>query len=327
MKKDQQFNWTAECQQAFETLKKCFMEEPVLMMPDQTKPFQIEMDNSKYATGAVLTQLDSNGDRHPVSFISKTLSPAERNYEIYDRELFAIIQALEEWRHYIQGSPHTMVVLLDHKNLTYYHEAKKLTQRQARWSLCLSEFDVKLVHTPGSKMIQSDALSRRPDLCPDEDNNNEDIVMLLDSMFLNLIDTTLQDKIANTDDLDQQAIDALNSLLNDMLTAPSPLKNDLQDWTFTEENGHRFLFYKNKPYIPCNINLRQEIQQNFHDHKTAGHPGELGTYNAVRQHYWWLGMCTFVKNYVQGCGTCQQFKIDRSPAKPSYISTEGPKSL
>ena len=76
------------------------------MMPDQTKPFQIETDALKYATGAVLTQLDSNGDRHPISFISKTFSLAERNYEIYDRELLAIIQALEEWRHYIQGSPH-----------------------------------------------------------------------------------------------------------------------------------------------------------------------------------------------------------------------------
>ena len=96
-------------------------------MPDQTKPFQIKTDASKYVTGAVPTQLDSNGDRHPISFISKTLSPAEQNYKIYDRELLAIIRALEEWRHYIQGSPHTMVVLSDHKNLTYYRKAKKLT--------------------------------------------------------------------------------------------------------------------------------------------------------------------------------------------------------
>ena len=269
------------------------MEEPVLMMPDQTKPFQIEMDNSKYATGAVLTQLDSNGDRHPVSFISKTLSPAEWNYEIYDRELLAIIQALEEWRHYIQGSPHTIVVLLDHKNLTYYHEAKKVTQRQARWSLYLSEFNVKLVHTPGSKMVQLDALSQQPDLCMDKDNDNEHIIMLPDSMFLNLINTILQEKIANSDDLDKQAINALKFLLNNTLTAPTPLKKNLQDWTFTEENGNCFLFYKDKAYVPCNTDLRREILQNFHDHKTAGHPGELGTYNAVRQHYWWPGMCTF----------------------------------
>ena len=77
--------------QAFDELKKQFTEEPVLMMPDHTRPFQIETDASMYTTGAVLTQLDSNGDRHPISFISKTLSPTKRNYEIYDRELLAII--------------------------------------------------------------------------------------------------------------------------------------------------------------------------------------------------------------------------------------------
>ena len=79
MKKDHKFIWTDDCQKAFYELKKRFTEEPVLMMPDQMKPFHIEMDASKYASGAVLTQLDSSGDRHPISFISKTFSPAERN--------------------------------------------------------------------------------------------------------------------------------------------------------------------------------------------------------------------------------------------------------
>ena len=91
LKKDKKFEWTNDCQTAFDNLKKHFTEEPVLMMPDQTRPFQIETDASKYATGAILTQLDSNGDRHSISFISKTLSLAEKNYEIYDRELLAII--------------------------------------------------------------------------------------------------------------------------------------------------------------------------------------------------------------------------------------------
>jgi hypothetical protein len=324
LKKDQKFEWTDDCQRAFDELKKRFTEEPVLMMPDQTKPFQIETDASKYATGAVLTQLDSNGDRHPISFISKTFSPAERNYEIYDRELLAIIRALEEWRHYIQGSPHTTIILSDHKNLTYYREAKNLNRRQARWSLYLSEFDVKLVHTPGSKMIQSDALSRRPDLCPDEDNDNEDIIMLPDDMFLNLIDMDLQRKITMSEDLDGNAAEALKLLLEN---APTSMTTGLGDWTVDKSEGRNILFYKGKNYIPRNIELRREIVQNFHDHETAGHPGEIGTYNAVRQHYWWPGLRTFVKNYVQGCGTCQQFKIDRTPSKPAYIPTEGAKSL
>ena len=71
-KKNQPFKWTTECQQAFEELKRRFTEELVLMMPDQTKPFQIECDTSKYTSGAVLTQVDGNGNRHPCAFISKT---------------------------------------------------------------------------------------------------------------------------------------------------------------------------------------------------------------------------------------------------------------
>ena len=64
----------------------------------------------------------------------------------------------------------------------------------------------------------------------------------------------------------------------------------------------------------------------FHDHETAGHPGELGMYNALHQHYWWPGLCTYVKNYVRGCGLCQQFKIDRSPSQLTYLPTEGAQS-
>ena len=126
-------------------------------MPDQSKLFQIK---SKVATGVVLTQLDLNGDRHPVAFMSKTFTDTERKYEIYDRELLGIIRALKEWRHYIQGFGHTTVVFSDHKNLTYFRTAQKLNDRQARWSLYLSEFDIKLIHLLGLKMIQSNALSR-----------------------------------------------------------------------------------------------------------------------------------------------------------------------
>ena len=104
------------------------MEEPVLLLPDQTRPFQIESDASKYASGAVLMQTDINGDRHPCAYMSKSFSPAERNYEVYDRELLAIIRALRDWRHYVQGSPHETIVYSDHKNLTYFRNPQKLNR-------------------------------------------------------------------------------------------------------------------------------------------------------------------------------------------------------
>ena len=131
LKKDTKFEWTQECQDSFDTLKRKFTEEPVLMMPNQSKPFQIEGDISKFATGAVLTQMDSNSDWHPVAFILRTLSPTERNYENYDQELLSIIRALKEWWHYIQGSGFTTEVLSDHKDLTYFRKAQKLNRQQA----------------------------------------------------------------------------------------------------------------------------------------------------------------------------------------------------
>jgi RNase H-like domain found in reverse transcriptase len=77
-------------------MKKRFMKGPVSLMPDQSKPFQIESDASKVATGAVLTQLNLNGDRHPIAFLSKTFFETERKYQIYDQELIENYLALFE---------------------------------------------------------------------------------------------------------------------------------------------------------------------------------------------------------------------------------------
>ena len=221
-------------------------------MPDHSKPFQIEANTSKYASGAVLTQCDANGDQHPIAFILKTFSLTKRNYEIYDRELLAIIRVLEEWRHYIQGSPHTTTILSNHKNLMYYREARKLNHRQARWSLYLSEFDIKLVHTLGTKMVLSDTLSRQLDLCPENDNDNKDVVVLPESLFINLIDVNLQQQITDASELDADTAKVLKALLGG---GPTTFRNDLAEWTTENFNGKKVLFYKGKNYIPKNLSL------------------------------------------------------------------------
>ena len=128
LKKDVKYEWDQECQITFDLLKLKFSEEPVLMMLNLTRPFQIETNASKYTSGAVLTQLDSNGSQHLIAFLSKTFLETKRNYDVYDRELLAIIRALTEWRHYIQGSTHMTIVFSDHKNLTYFQSAQNLNQ-------------------------------------------------------------------------------------------------------------------------------------------------------------------------------------------------------
>src|SRR3982751_232611 len=294
-------------------------------MPDQNRPFQIEADASQYAYGAVLTQTDSNGKRHPVCFLSRSFSPAEQNYQVFDRELLGVIRALEEWKHYILGSPHMTVVHSDHKNLTYWRSPQNLNRRQARWFLILSEYDIKLEHMPGHKMIQSDALSRRPDLIPEGENEeNTDITMLPETLFINLIDTELQKQITEARPLDKNTMEALETLLrNTNVTSGT----SINDWSFEEGDHRKLLFYKDKVYVPNDQELRKSIVMHFHDPVTAGHPGQIETYNAVATSYWWPGMRRFISAYVKGCSTCQQFKINRNPARPTLMPIPAPESL
>ena len=137
-RKDTDWRWGAEDQSAFNSLKERITTAPILTLPDNSRPFRIEADSSDFATGAVLSQQSKEDNKwHPVAFISKSLSPVEQNYEIHDKEMLAIMRALEEWRHLVEGAEHRCEIWTDHKNLQYFMTAKKLNRRQARWSLLL----------------------------------------------------------------------------------------------------------------------------------------------------------------------------------------------
>jgi len=114
---------------------------------------------------------------HPVAFYSKSLSSVKRNYEIHDKEMLAIICALEEWRHFLERATHPVEIWTNHKNLEYFMIAKKLNCRQAYWSLHLARFDFLLHHRPRHTMGKLDALSRRADH-GNRASNNENVVLL-----------------------------------------------------------------------------------------------------------------------------------------------------
>jgi len=109
---------------------------PVLVSPQDSEPFHIKADSSNFASGAIFSQqLPGEEKWHPIAFYSKSLSPVEQNYKIYDKEMLIIIHALEEWRHFLKGAQHPVEIWTDHKNLEYFMTAKKLNCRQACWSL------------------------------------------------------------------------------------------------------------------------------------------------------------------------------------------------
>jgi Integrase zinc binding domain len=123
--------------------------------------------------------------------------------------------------------------------------------------------------------------------------------------------------------MDYDAAEAIKELLEQ---GPKEVKKDLMDWEVEEFEGENILFYKGKNYVPIDAELWRKIVWRYHNHPTVGHPGELQTFNAVKEHYWWPGLRVFIKNYVQGCGTCQQFKIDRNPMKPAFMLLKEAKS-
>jgi Integrase zinc binding domain len=162
----------------------------------------------------------------------------------------------------------------------------------AWWTLYLSEFNIKLVHILGKKNIQADSLSQWPDLYP-QGTDNDDVIVLPEHLFVNLIDMELQKKIANAKNMDYDAAEAIKELLEQGL---KEVKKDLVDWEVEEFEGENILFYKGKNYVPIDAELRRKTVWRYHDHPTAG---ELQTFNAVREHYWWPGLWVFIKNYIQ----------------------------
>jgi hypothetical protein len=182
-KKDMPFVWTSNTQTAFDTLIHAFTTAPILMLPNRLRPFRLITDASDFALGAILEQLDLLNQWHPIAYFSKSPLPAEQNYDIHDKELLAIIHALESFRHYLEGHPEPFEIWTDHNNLIYFHTKQCLSCRQACWALFLAEFHFTLVHKPGS-YNKADALSRRPDLKKGiHSNESKEHVLLMDKNF------------------------------------------------------------------------------------------------------------------------------------------------
>ena len=161
-KKARQWTWNGREQQAFDKLKTICSSYPVLRTPDWSRQFILETDASGFALGAVLMQEFDDGI-HPVAFNSRSLLPAERNYDAHDKELAGVVFGFKCGRPFLLGAKHAVRVRTDHKNLQYFRQPQKVTGRQARWFEFLQDFDYTLEHIPGSSNTVADLLSRRKD--------------------------------------------------------------------------------------------------------------------------------------------------------------------
>src|SRR5258708_3789867 len=180
--KTQQWVWGSPKQEAFDALQKAVTSAPVLTFPSQSGHFHLKCNTSNFATRAVLSQVQADGMHQPIAFMSKGFSDVEHNYQIHDKEMLAIMHALDKWCHFLEGATEKFKILTDHWNLAYFRDTQKLNRQQACWSLFLSHFDFSLCHQPGQLMGKPNALSWRSDH-PQGKDDNANVTLLPSDVF------------------------------------------------------------------------------------------------------------------------------------------------
>ena len=160
--------WSTRANQAFQDLKIDFTTSLILVHLDFSKPLFLESDAFNYAFRAVLFKKEEDKRLHPITFHSRKFTVAEINYKIHDKELLAIVDSFQEWRYFLKGIIHPIIIYTNHKDLEYFMSARVLNQRQAHWSISLSRFNFIITYYPSSQQGQSDALSRYSYSAPKE---------------------------------------------------------------------------------------------------------------------------------------------------------------
>ena len=253
-------------------MKKRFTEEPVLAAPDLDKKIQIEVDTSDYATRGVLSIEYEDKLWRLVAFLSKSLNEMERNYEIHDKEMLAIIRELEAWRHLLEEAQFKFEIWTDHKNLEYFMKVQKLNRRQAQWALYLSQFDFTLKHVPGTRMGKVDGLSRRLDWKVGVDRDNKNQIFIKDHWVHSLQEVVIEgsevellEKIKKARSKDKEIV----RIVEDMKRVKvKELRGE--EWKMEGE----LVLKEGKMYVPKDKELRVEVIQLHHDVLAARHEGQ-----------------------------------------------------
>jgi RNase H-like domain found in reverse transcriptase len=175
---------------AFELLKTLMCRRPVLAQPDYAKLFILHTDASGYGVGAILLQEGNpNPERplkfhlHPIAYYSATFIPAECNYDIYERELLAVVKALKHWRQHLGFTRHPFTVVTDHANLAFWKEPRDLNRCTARWHALLQDYWFNIQVTSGKSHMAADFLSRPPSKDRGE-RDNKQVIVLPEALFV-----------------------------------------------------------------------------------------------------------------------------------------------
>ena len=287
------FEWTLECQKAYEWIKRILSQYPVLRLPDFNKPFFIQGDASEKALGAVLTQY-FDGIEHPIAYASRTLSTAEINYTVTEKELLALVWASKYFRHYIYGRK--IFLITDHKALAQLKTIKIPDGRLGKLLLKLQDLDYEINYRPGRLNGNADALSRLT--C-------NSIQILSDYNW-----TVEQSKDSKLLELKSHLLKLPHQVIN-----PQYNKYIANFGKFIYDSDEILkCITDHKKLIVVPNHLLQSLCEHFHSNILSGHLGIGKTIRKVRESFFWYGMDRYIKSFVKSCDTCQRFKsLNKTP--------------
>ncbi|KAG7536993.1 Zinc knuckle CX2CX4HX4C [Arabidopsis suecica] len=274
IKKNVGFKWEQAQEDAFQALKEKLTNAPVLSLPDFIKTFEIECDASGVGIGAVLMQ-----DKKPIAYFSEKLGGATLNYPTYDKELYALVRALQTWQHYLW--PKEFVIHTDHESLKHLKGQQKLNKRHARWVEFIETFPYVIKYKKGKDNVAADALSRR--------------YVLLSSLDAKLLGFEhIKSLYANDSDFEK-------------------IYSSCEKFAFGKYYRHDgFLFYDNRLCIP-NSSLRELFVREAHGGGLMGHFGVSKTLKVMQDHFHWPNMKRDVERICERCPTCKQAKAKSQP--------------
>ena len=269
VKKSVGFKWGSEQDRAFIEIKERLCGAPLLALPDFSKTFEIECDASRIGIGAVLMQ-----EKWPIAYFSEKLNGAALNYPTYDKELYALVRALETWQHYLWSKE--FVIHTDHESLKHLKGQGKLNRRHAKWVEFIETFPYVIKYKQGKENIVADALSRRYAL-----------VSTLNAKLLGF--EYVKELYANDDDFASVYGACEKAAFG----------------KFYRLDG--YLFRENRLCVP-NSSMHELLVREAHGGGLMGHFGVRKTLDVLHEHFFWPKMKRDVERACARCITCRQAK-------------------